>query len=133
MTGSGDVGADRFDWAVAAARAAASKKAEDPIVLDVGELLGITEAFVIVSGANTRQVKTIADEVEEQVEAAGGPRPLRVEGLSDRRWVLIDYGSFVVHVFLDETRSFYDLERKWADAPRVEWEPAADAVPGLLP
>jgi ribosome-associated protein len=113
---------DRFEWAVAAARVAFEKKADDPLVLDVGDLLGITDAFVIVSGANTRQVKTIADAIEEELAQAGGPRPLRVEGLTDRRWVLLDYGSFVVHVFLDETRAFYDLERKWADAPKIRWE-----------
>jgi ribosome-associated protein len=124
MTGSPS--GDRFTWAVLAAQVASAKKAENPLVLDVGDLLGITDAFVIVSAPNTRLVKTIADDVEEQVAAAGGPRPLRLEGLSDRRWVLIDYGSFVVHVFLDETRAFYDLERKWSDAPRVRWEATPD-------
>ncbi|HVE46636.1 MAG TPA: ribosome silencing factor [Acidimicrobiales bacterium] len=112
----------------AAAMAAAAKKGEDVVVLEVGQILAITDAFVITHGANTRQVRTIAEEVEEKVGAAGGPRPLRVEGLDDARWVLLDYGDFVVHVFLDEVRRFYDLERLWSDAPRVEWEAGAGAA-----
>lgn len=107
--------------AVVAAAAAAAKKGEDVVVLEVGELLAITDAFVITHGANARQVRTIAEEVEDEVVAAGGPKPLRIEGLDDARWVLLDYGDFVVHVFLDEVRRFYDLERLWADAPRVDW------------
>ncbi len=107
--------------AVVAAAAAAAKKGEDVVVLEVGEILAITDAFVITHGANARQVRTIAEEVEDKVVAAGGPKPLRIEGLDDARWVLLDYGDFVVHVFLDEVRRFYDLERLWADAPRVAW------------
>jgi len=110
-----------------AARAAASKKGEDTVVLDVEKVLGITDAFVVTSGTNRRQVLTIAEEVEAQVKAAGGPAPLRTEGLSDAQWVLLDYGDFVVHVFQEEIRRYYDLERLWADAPRVEWEEAAVA------
>jgi len=104
-----------------AARAADAKSGEDTTVLAVGELLGLTDAFVITSGTNTRQVKTIVDEVERQVKEAGGLRPVRVEGLDDARWVLMDYGDFLVHVFLDEAREFYDLEHLWAEAPRVAW------------
>ncbi|HUP71222.1 MAG TPA: ribosome silencing factor [Acidimicrobiales bacterium] len=111
-----------------AAAAAASKKGEDVVVLEVGHIVAITDAFVITHGANTRQVRTIAEEVEEQVAGAGGPRPLRVEGLDDARWVLLDYGDFVVHVFLDEVRRFYDLERLWSDAPRVAWDAGAATV-----
>lgn len=106
---------------VAAAQAAADKKGEDTIILEVGAVLAITDAFVITSGGNARQVKTIADEVEKKIDEAGGHKPLRVEGLADARWVLMDYGDFVVHVFLDEVRRYYDLERLWSDAPRVEW------------
>jgi ribosome-associated protein len=109
-------------WAVLAAQAASSKKALDPVVLAVGEVLAITDSFVIVSATNTRQVRTIADEVERQVHEAGGPKPLRVEGLDDLHWVLLDYGDFVVHVFLQETRDYYELERLWSDVPRIEWE-----------
>jgi ribosome-associated protein len=108
--------------AVVAARAASSKKGDDVIVLEVGSILAITDLFVIASAGNDRLVRTIAEEVERQVKEAGGPGPLRVEGLSDARWVLLDYGDFVVHVFLDEVRRYYDLERLWSDAPKVDWE-----------
>ena len=69
-----------------------------------------------------RLVRTIVEEVERRVKAVGGPAPYRVEGTDDARWVLMDYGDFVVHVFLDEARRYYDLERLWADAPRLDWD-----------
>lgn len=109
------------DLLIAAAKAASDKKGEDTIILEVGGVLAITDAFVITSGANSRQVRTIAEEVEQKIDEAGGAKPLRIEGLDDARWVLMDYGDFVVHVFLDEVRRYYDLERLWSDAPRVEW------------
>ena len=112
-------------WVTLAAQAASSKKGTDPVVLAVGEVLSITDFFVIVSGSNPRQVRTIAEEVEEQIRDAGGPSPLRVEGLDDLHWVLLDYGEFVVHVFLQETRDYYELERLWADVPTLEWEESA--------
>lgn len=110
------------ELARAAARAAAEKKGEDTVILEVGSVLAITDAFVITSASNERLVRTIAEEVEATIKAAGGPAPIRVEGLSDAHWVLLDYGDFVVHVFLDETRRYYDLERLWADAPVIEWD-----------
>ena len=110
-----------------AARAAEAKSGEDTAVLAMGELLGLTDAFVITSGRNSRQVKTIVDEVERQVGEMHGRKPVRVEGLADARWVLMDYGDFLVHVFLDEAREFYDLEHLWADAPRIAWSVAAPA------
>ena len=115
-------------WAVLAARAADSKQGEDTVVFEVGDLMAITDYFVITSASNARAVRTIADEVEAQVSLAGGPKPTRVEGLSDARWVLMDYVDFVVHVFLDEARKYYELERLWADVPRVTWQDPA--VPG---
>src|SRR5690606_33347733 len=108
-------------WAITAARAANEKKATDVLVLDVGDVLAITDCFVLASAPNTRQVRTIAEAVEEQVRLAGGPSPRRIEGLDELRWVLLDYGDFVVHVFFEETRRFYDLERLWADVPRIDW------------
>jgi ribosome-associated protein len=109
-------------WAALAARAADAKKATSTVVLEVGPILAITDAFVITSGSNPRLVRTIAEEVERQVKSGGGPAPLRTEGLDDARWVLLDYGDFVVHVFLDEVRDYYDLERLWSDAAKIEWE-----------
>jgi ribosome-associated protein len=92
------------------------------VVLEVGEVLSIVEHFVIASAPNGRQVRTIAEDVEDKLRLAGGGSPIRVEGLSDATWVLLDYGDVVVHVFLDETREYYDLERLWRDVPRVDWE-----------
>lgn len=112
-----------------AARAADAKSAEDTVVLAMGELLGLTDAFVITSGRNHRQVRTIVDEVERQVRASGARRPARVEGLDDARWVLLDYGDFLVHVFLDEARRFYDLEHLWSGAPRIAWDGPDPSVP----
>jgi ribosome-associated protein len=89
----------------------------------MGDLLGITEAFVVTSGRNSRQVRTIVDEVERQIKESTGRSPIRVEGLDDALWVLMDYGDFLVHVFLDEAREFYDLEHLWSGAPRVAWTP----------
>jgi len=111
---------------VLVAAGAASSKTDDPtVVLDVGDLLGITDHFVITSGTNVRQVRTIAEEIERRIKELGGAAPRCVEGLDDARWVLLDYGQFVVHVFLDEARQYYNLERLWSDAPRVE-QPFSD-------
>jgi ribosome-associated protein len=112
-------------WARIAARAASAKGGEDTVIIEVGLVLAITDAFVITSGRNTRQVKTIAEEVEARLKAEGDIKPLRVEGLGDSQWILLDYGDLVVHVFLDETREYYDLERLWSDGPRVAWEDEA--------
>ena len=113
------------EWARTAAQAASAKGGDETVIIEVGAVLAITDAFVITSGRNTRQVRTIAEEVEARLKVDGGISPLRVEGLSDSHWVLLDYGDLVVHVFLDETREFYDLERLWSDAPRVAWEDEA--------
>jgi ribosome-associated protein len=110
------------EWARSAARAAASKGGENTIVLEVGRVLAITDAFVITSGRNHRQVAAIVEEVETQLKESAGISPLRTEGLQHAEWVLLDYGDFVLHAFLDETRTYYDLERLWSDAPRIEWE-----------
>ena len=118
---------DIHTFVLIAARAADDKKAEDVVVLDVGETLSITDAFLIASAGNTRLVATIAESIEAAVKAAGGPGPIATEGLEEANWVLLDFGGFVVHVFLDETRRYYDLERLWADAPRIEWRLPADA------
>jgi ribosome-associated protein len=92
------------------------------VVLSVTKTLAITDAFVITSGSNPRMVKTMVEEAEEKVKQVGGPAPLRIEGLDDARWVLMDYGDFVVHVMLQEARDFYQLDRLWSDSERWEWE-----------
>jgi ribosome-associated protein len=105
-----------------AAAAASAKKANDIVALDVGDILSITDAFVITSASNTRQVRTIVDEIERALKEHASVHRTSVEGLDDATWVLLDYGDVVVHVFLDETRAYYELERLWADAPRIDWE-----------
>jgi ribosome-associated protein len=89
--------------------------------MEVGDVLIVADEFVIISASNDRLVKAIVDDVERTVDEAGFGKPLRVEGLDDRHWVLVDYGDVVVHVFIDETRDYYELERLWSDVPRVEW------------
>jgi ribosome-associated protein len=115
--------------AVAAARAAAAKQGADIAILDVHELIVITDFFVIASGSSDRQVKTIVDEVEKAVREHG-VRPVRREGETENRWVLLDYVDVVVHVFADEEREYYDLERLWRDAPRVRWQDSDAASSG---
>ena len=115
------------DRARLAAAVADDKRGLDTVILDVGDVLAICELFVVTSAPNTRLVRTIADEIETRIREAGGGSPLRVEGLRDLQWVLVDYGDIVIHVFLEETRRFYDIERLYRDVPRVEWEPLAGA------
>lgn len=107
------------DKAVRIARAAIDKKAEDVRVLDVGGLTTLADYFVICTGNTDRQVKAIADEVDE-VMRASRERPHHVEGQTSSRWVLMDYSDVVVHVFERETREYYNLDGLWADAPVVE-------------
>src|SRR3954468_20421001 len=100
-----------------AVNAAAEKKASEPVVLDLRGISTFTDFFVIVTGANRRQVQAVSDEVVDQLKRNGTPAA-RVEGYQNAEWVLIDYGDFVVHVFDDKARRFYDLERLWREARR---------------
>jgi ribosome-associated protein len=95
----------------------------DPIVLEMTELLGVVDLFVVTSGRSDRQVRTITEEVERVAKLRCGRGPIRVEGLADARWVLLDFGDVVVHVFDEETRAYYDLEHLWSAAPRREVPP----------
>ncbi|HYX79092.1 MAG TPA: ribosome silencing factor [Actinomycetota bacterium] len=116
---------DARDAAIAAATAAASKQASDIVILDVHGLIVITDFFVIGTGATDRQVRTIVEEVERALRDLGR-KPVRREGETEGRWVLLDYVDVVVHVFAPTERAFYDLERLWRDAPRLPWsEPSA--------
>ena len=105
-----------------ALQAASDKKALAPVVLDLRELASFTDYFLITSGTNQRQVQAIADEVEARLKQEG-TRPARIEGYKTAEWVLLDYGDFIVHVFDDKARHFYDLERLWRDATSVELPP----------
>lgn len=123
MTESDDLKPTDDAWLLAttAARAADDKQATDTIVLSVGGVLGITELFVITGASNRRLVRAVADEVEDRVREATGRSPIRTEGHREQQWVLIDYGDVVVHVFLDEVRQFYEIERLYRDVPRLAW------------
>lgn len=103
----------------AAAQAAVSKKASDLVALDLSQLDGVADYFLICSGSSEPQVKAIAEEVEDQLRARGA-RPWHVEGREGRRWVLLDFVDVVVHVFHEKTREYYLLERLWGDARRVD-------------
>ncbi len=116
-------GIDAEQVARVAAQAAFDKKAEDVVALDLTELSDVCDYFVIATGTNARQVDTIVDEVEEKVaERCAGEHPFSIEGRGERTWILMDYGSVVVHVFCPETREYYRLEKLWGDAPRLELE-----------
>ncbi len=110
-----------LELALVAARAADDKQGTDTIVLEVGQVLTITELFVVTGAPNRRLVRAIADEIEERVKEECGRSPGRTEGHREQQWVLLDYGDVVVHVFLEEMRQFYEIERLYKDAPRVEW------------
>ncbi len=98
------------------------KKGQDIVLLDVSDLIQITEVFIIASGTSRPQVLTLADEINVRMKEVDR-KPLRVEGGTDAAWVLMDYGDVVVHLFQAEPRSYYDLERLWVDAPRHTWKP----------
>lgn len=103
-----------------AIRCAADKKAEKMVALDLRPVTSFTEFFVLCSGTNQRQVQAIADEISEQLKKQSKRKPIRIEGYSAAEWVLLDYGDFVFHVFEKDARDFYDLERLWRDATRVD-------------
>lgn len=110
-----------MELATIAAKAADRMKGEDVVVLDVSAPVVITDAFVLVSADNERLVNAIVDEIEDDLREAGA-KPVRREGVREGRWALLDYGEIVVHVFRDEERDFYGLDRLWRDCPRIEVE-----------
>jgi len=117
------------DIALLAAEAASEKKATDVVVLDVAQTIVITGYFVVATGSSDRQVRSIADEVEDQLRETAGVKPIGREGEREGKWVLLDFGDVVVHVFQPDERDFYRLDKLWADAPRVPLPDAADATP----
>jgi len=123
--------AEAIRMAEVAARAAASKLAQDVVVIDVSGQLVITDLFVIASASNERQVNAIVDEVEEKMRLAGS-KPARREGAREGRWVLLDYVDIVVHIQHQEERSFYALDRLWRDCPLVEVNLDGAAGPATL-
>ena len=111
-------GASRFSPLDEALEAARTKKALEIVLLDLHEVATFTDHFLICSGASGRQVQSIADEVERRL-GVGGLRPAHIEGYNHAEWVLMDYADFVVHIFSERARAFYDLERLWRTARRV--------------
>ena len=112
------------ECALIAAKAADEHKATDIMVLEVGQLVDVTEYFVIATARNNRQVDAIIDRVEEKLRKEKGVKPLHTEGVEDGTWALLDYGSFIVHVFQPEARDYYRLESLWNDAPIVDLKEA---------
>ena len=114
---------ESLDLAVRIARIIDDKKGTEILVLHVGDIVGITEYFVIASASNVRQVGAIVDSVLGEVREATGRGPLRSEGVREKQWVLVDYGDVIVHLFADEARRFYEIERLYKDLIPVRWEP----------
>lgn len=113
------------ELALLAAGAAADKKAADVLILDVAEALVITGYFVIATGSNDRQVRAIAEEIEDRLRIDAGMKPVGREGEREGRWILLDFADVVVHVFQPDEREFYRLEKLWGDVPRVPFDQAA--------
>jgi ribosome-associated protein len=114
---------------VLAAEAAADKKGTEIVVLDVAETLVITSYFVIATGASDRQVRSIAEQVEDWLRERAGVKPIGREGEREGKWILLDFADVVVHVFQPDERDFYRLEKLWSDAPRVELPEAIVSSP----
>jgi ribosome-associated protein len=111
-------GVPAVETARRAARAALDKKAGDLVVLDVHALSSVADLFLVCSGRSVTHVRTIAEAIQGELKAAGN-RPLHTEGTAESGWVLLDYGDVLAHVFLEDTRAYYALERLWGDAPLV--------------
>lgn len=109
---------ESIDTAIAAVVAAEGKKATDPVILEVADVLAVVDVFMIASASSDRQLKAVVDEIERLLAQEQGRKPLRREGTPGSGWVLLDYGDVVCHLFLAEQREFYALERLWADVPR---------------
>lgn len=112
---------ESLDLAIRVAQIIDDKKGTDILVLPVGDIVGITEYFVIASASNVRQVGAIVDSVLGEVREATGRGPLRSEGVREKQWVLVDYGDVIVHVFADESRRFYEIERLYKDLTPISW------------
>ncbi len=114
-----------LEMAKKAAKLLSDKKAEDISVIKIGELSTLGDYFVVASGGSTIQVRALADEIDEKFSAEGR-EPKRIEGYQSCTWILMDYYDVMIHIFLEESRQFYGLDRLWGDAPRVELEGIVD-------
>lgn len=112
---------ESIDKAIEAAKASLDKKAKDVTILELKKLSVITDYFVICSAESTTQMKTIVENIEKRL-LEKKQKPIGIEGLTSTRWILMDYGDVIVHVFDEEARSYYELEKFWMDAPRIQLE-----------
>jgi ribosome-associated protein len=117
-----------LERAIAAARVADLNRGRDITILDLRALTPVFDYFVMVTGSSRRQLHAISEEIDEVLEKQFNDHRLGIEGYADSRWILLDFGDVVVHMFDEETRGYYDLEHLWAGAKRVEFEPAAHSV-----
>ncbi len=115
------------EWVRVCVKAAEDKLGKETNAFYVGDVLGISEWFVVTSGSSDRQVGAIVEEIEDQLTIAGGPKPVRIEGKSQLNWVLMDYGMLVVHVFHEDARAYFDLDRLWSDVPKLDLEKTPSA------
>ena len=118
-----------LELAKVAAIAADDKKATDIVLLDLSSMSDVCDYFLICTGSNARLVDSVVDEIREKVGKNCGVKPLSIEGRAGMRWIVMDYGQVVVHVFQPEVRDFYRLERLWGDAPRVELDLEGSMAP----
>lgn len=115
------VDTDTLEVARSAARAADDKQGSDIRVIDVSEVMPIVGLFVVTSAGNPRLVRTIAGEVEDRIRLEHRRSPVRTEGITESQWILLDYGDVVVHIFAEDTRRFYEIERLYRDRPTLAW------------
>ena len=120
----------RLALALAAARVAAENRGRDIVILDLRELTAAFDYFVIATGTSRRQLHAVADEIDDALSKELGSERLGVEGYDGSHWILLDYGEVVVHLFDEQTREYYALERLWCDSKRVAFEPPAKAATG---
>jgi ribosome-associated protein len=118
---------DRLAKLATIVEAARERKADDVVGLDVSEISSFADTFIIATGTSDRHVRSVADSIAAALKAHGDP-PMGIEGLDEGRWVLVDCGDTIVHIFQSEIREHYDLERLWSDAPVLELEAAARSV-----
>jgi ribosome-associated protein len=121
-----------LERALAAARIADLNRARDIKIIDLRELTSVFDYFVLATGSSRRQLHAVAEEIDEVLRKQYGDQRLGLEGYSDSRWILLDFGDVVIHLFDDETRQYYDLENLWAGAKRVPFEPSSGAEEATL-
>jgi ribosome-associated protein len=122
-----DKAARSLQLAIAAAQTAEENRGRDVVVLDVRKLTPIFDYFVIATGTSRRQLHAMSEEIDHKLEDDLGDKRMGIEGYAESRWILLDYGSVVIHLFDQETREYFALEELWAEAPRIEWQHAQTA------